>query len=186
MAMMVFRTCQQVEGGLPTNVMAMMMFNIIVDFFIGLVPFLGDIADALFRANTKNAALLEAHLRKKGAAKLKAQGSTAPTVDPSDPDEFDRMMNSKHGTPPVYTTDAPSQQAPMRQTGPSRGSQRQPQTTTTNTTAPTTTQKSGGGWFSRFGGKSKQPDIESGVGHGRDDAPLSTLPAQQPARRPAH
>lgn len=45
MAMMVLRTCQQVEGGLPKDVQAKMMFNIIVDFGIGLVPFLGDIAD---------------------------------------------------------------------------------------------------------------------------------------------
>lgn len=45
MAMMVLRTCQQVEGGLPSDVKAKMMFNIIVDFAVGLVPFLGDIAD---------------------------------------------------------------------------------------------------------------------------------------------
>lgn len=45
MAMMVFRTCGQVEGGLPNAVKAKMMFNIILDFGVGLVPFLGDIAD---------------------------------------------------------------------------------------------------------------------------------------------
>jgi hypothetical protein len=45
MAMMVYRTCQQVEGGLPVAVRSQMMFNIVIDFFIGLVPFLGDMAD---------------------------------------------------------------------------------------------------------------------------------------------
>lgn len=45
MAMMVYRTCQQVEGGLPAAVQSQMMLNIVVDFFIGLVPFLGDLAD---------------------------------------------------------------------------------------------------------------------------------------------
>lgn len=45
MAMMVLRTCQQVEGGLPAAVKSKMMFNIVLDFGIGLVPFLGDIAD---------------------------------------------------------------------------------------------------------------------------------------------
>jgi hypothetical protein len=45
MAIMVLRTCQQVEGGLPAEVTSKMYFNIILDFGIGLVPFLGDIAD---------------------------------------------------------------------------------------------------------------------------------------------
>ena len=45
MALMVLRTCQQVEGGLPANVKAKMYFNIILDFGIGLVPILGDVAD---------------------------------------------------------------------------------------------------------------------------------------------
>jgi hypothetical protein len=45
MAMMVLRTCQQVEGGLPNEIKAKMLFNIVLDFGIGLVPFLGDIAD---------------------------------------------------------------------------------------------------------------------------------------------
>src|ERR1700736_3304272 len=63
MAIMVLRTCQQIEGGLPANVTSKMYFNIILDFGIGLVPFLGDIADALFRANTRNAVVLEKYLR---------------------------------------------------------------------------------------------------------------------------
>jgi hypothetical protein len=45
MAMMVYRTCQQVEGGLPAAVQSQMVFNIVIDFFIGLVPFIGDLAD---------------------------------------------------------------------------------------------------------------------------------------------
>lgn len=47
MAMMVYRTCQQVEGGLPASVQSQMIFNIIIDFFIGLVPFIGDVADGM-------------------------------------------------------------------------------------------------------------------------------------------
>jgi Domain of unknown function (DUF4112) len=43
MAIMVLRTCQQVEGGLPVEVTSKMWFNIILDF---------GIADAVFRANT--------------------------------------------------------------------------------------------------------------------------------------
>jgi len=45
MAVMVLRTCQQVEGGLPKDIQMKMYINIMLDFGIGLVPFLGDIAD---------------------------------------------------------------------------------------------------------------------------------------------
>lgn len=145
MAMMVMRTAQQVEGGLPTEVKAMMLFNIIVDFGIGLVPFLGDIADALFRANTRNAVVLERHLRKKGAEALKAQGQPVPAVDPSDPGEFDRQVQEP-GSPPEYaegSSHAPAgiSNAPAQNTKSSAGG-------------------SGGGFF---GKKTKQPDVEHGV-----------------------
>jgi hypothetical protein len=45
-----------------------MIFNILIDFGIGLIPILGDIADALYRANTRNAWLLETYLVKKAEA----------------------------------------------------------------------------------------------------------------------
>lgn len=48
MAIMVLRTCEQVEGGLPANVKSKMMMNIVLDFGIGLIPFLGDIADGKY------------------------------------------------------------------------------------------------------------------------------------------
>lgn len=44
MAMMVYRSATKVEGGLPANVKSKMLFNIVVDFAIGLVPLLGDVA----------------------------------------------------------------------------------------------------------------------------------------------
>jgi hypothetical protein len=47
MAVMVLRTCEQVEGGLPADIKSKMYVNIMLDFGIGLVPFLGDIADGL-------------------------------------------------------------------------------------------------------------------------------------------
>ncbi|CAD6506138.1 BgTH12-07068 [Blumeria graminis f. sp. triticale] len=89
MALMVFRTCQQVEGGLPQSISLKMMANIIIDFCIGLVPVMGDICDAMFRANTRNAVVLENFLRDKGAKNLMGH-SDNPPPDPSDPEEFDR------------------------------------------------------------------------------------------------
>ena len=73
MAIIVLRTCQQVEGGLPVHVIMKMYINIFLDFGIGLIPIFGDLVDALFRANTRNAAVLEKYLQKKGAAALNAQ-----------------------------------------------------------------------------------------------------------------
>ncbi|KAF4627412.1 hypothetical protein G7Y89_g10742 [Cudoniella acicularis] len=98
MAFMVLRTCCQVEGGLPMDVQLKMGLNILLDFVVGLIPFLGDIIDALFRANTRNAVELEKFLRKRGAARLEAQGYTIPVIDPSDSTEYDRF-HDEQGTP---------------------------------------------------------------------------------------
>lgn len=65
MALMLVKSCQKVDGGLPATLKARMMFNIMLDFALGLVPLLGDLADAVFRANTRNAWLLETYLTKK-------------------------------------------------------------------------------------------------------------------------
>lgn len=136
---------------------------------------------AVFRANTKNAALLEKHLRAKGKARIKAQGAASPTIDPSDPDEFDRMMAS-NDPPPVYTTDEPSQQPPMRQTAPSQTTPGRTTSRTTNTATTTTkTSGGGGGWFGGWGKKTKQPDVERTAGQRHGDTPLSNLPSR-PAR----
>ena len=205
MAMMVLRTCQQIEGGLPVDVKSKMMFNIIVDFFIGLVPFIGDLADAVFRANTKNAAELEKYLRKKGVEQLRKSGLPQPRVDPSDGDEFDRMMSNGGGSTPEYNQ-APALTEPMhteastlreaqeqqirenqvrmggqQRMGTGETGRMQEPMSTTHTTTTTTRQRSGeGGWFS-FGRKTRQPDVESGVvgnGTSRRDQELPSLPQQ--------
>ena len=62
MAAMVIRSCQKVDNGLPRDVEQKMWLNLVLDFLVGLVPILGDLADALFRCNTKNAVLLERYL----------------------------------------------------------------------------------------------------------------------------
>lgn len=45
---------------------ARMIGNTAIDTVIGMVPFAGDAFDVVFRANTKNLALLKAHLAKNG------------------------------------------------------------------------------------------------------------------------
>lgn len=64
-ALSLVRKAMKVEGGLDKSLQARMMINIALDFAIGLVPFLGDVADAAFKCNTKNLRLLEIHLDKK-------------------------------------------------------------------------------------------------------------------------
>ncbi len=154
MAVMVLRTCQQVDGGLPANVRAKMYFNIILDFGIGLLPIIGDIADALYRANTRNAVILEKYLRQKGAAALMAQGQALPAIDPSDPDEYDLQMIEQHGPPPQYTAGPRTRQDTTQQG-------RQVLVTQPTQARVTTEKQGGGGWFG-FGGKSRQADVEGG------------------------
>jgi len=64
-ALLIFKKCRTVEGGLDTGTQIQMLINIILDFLVGLIPFVGDLADAAFKANTKNVRLLERHLDQK-------------------------------------------------------------------------------------------------------------------------
>ncbi len=48
--------------GVPPSVLVRMLLNVAVDTGIGSVPVLGDIFDVAWRANIKNADLLEKHL----------------------------------------------------------------------------------------------------------------------------
>ncbi|OQA02949.1 MAG: hypothetical protein BWY68_00875 [bacterium ADurb.Bin400] len=51
-----------VQSGLPKNTTGQMLFNVIFDLLIGVVPLIGDLADLTYRANAKNAVLLEQYL----------------------------------------------------------------------------------------------------------------------------
>ena len=48
----------------PVVVLARMLANIGVDFMLGAVPLAGDALDFAWKANRKNARLLEQHLRR--------------------------------------------------------------------------------------------------------------------------
>ena len=130
----------------------MMMFNLLIDFIIGLVPFLGDLADAVYKCNTRNAVILEKHLRQKGGRTLASQprqptagiDSGGPdlrerdqNVDWSLPDEWDKaeygVLDTRSGA------DNPTGHQPAAQSGGNRSER---------------------GWF---GGSKKKPrDVEAG------------------------
>lgn len=62
------------EAQLPSELISRMMFNIVFDFLIGLVPIAGDVLDIMYKCNTKNAILLENYLLKRRKAMMKEGG----------------------------------------------------------------------------------------------------------------
>ncbi|KAF1986590.1 hypothetical protein K402DRAFT_355357 [Aulographum hederae CBS 113979] len=64
-ALLVVKSCMKVTGGLSNATLMLMLLNVAIDFGIGFVPILGDLADAAFKANCKNVRLLEKELDKK-------------------------------------------------------------------------------------------------------------------------
>ncbi|KAI7851465.1 hypothetical protein BDC45DRAFT_571958 [Circinella umbellata] len=64
---------------LPRSLRRNMLSNITVDFVLGLIPILGILLTALYRANTKNARLLRRFLYKR-AAQRQEQQQTQPSL----------------------------------------------------------------------------------------------------------
>ena len=157
---MVFRTAMKIEDGLPAPVAIHMLINCGFDFVIGIVPFIGDLADAAFKANTRNAAILEAHLREKGKKALKKSGRPIPDVDPSLGSEFDKF----HGNDSAeYVATQPGRQERMN--GRSRTEPLEPE--------PARTRRDRRGIF----GRDRESDVEMGV------VEPDTAPARSNRRR---
>lgn len=71
---MLVKSCERIESGLPLSLRWQMYFNIAIDFGIGLLPVVGDLADVYFRANMRNAMILGNYLHK-GSTDSEMQGS---------------------------------------------------------------------------------------------------------------
>ncbi|MBW4441716.1 MAG: DUF4112 domain-containing protein [Plectolyngbya sp. WJT66-NPBG17] len=52
--------------GLPRPALLRMLWNLILDALLGIIPMAGDFVDLAWKANSKNLALIEAHLAKPG------------------------------------------------------------------------------------------------------------------------
>ena len=48
LAYMVVKTCEGLKPSLPGGVIRKMQMNVVIDFAIGFVPFIGDIADVWY------------------------------------------------------------------------------------------------------------------------------------------
>lgn len=65
--------------GVPRSVLVRMLVNVGADVAIGSIPLLGDLFDVAWRANTRNAALLDAHLESPAATRA-ASGAVVAVV----------------------------------------------------------------------------------------------------------
>ncbi len=61
------------QAGAPSRLRTRMVTHVVVDFFIGLVPGIGDLLDVANRANLRNVRLLEAWLQEQEAARQRVQ-----------------------------------------------------------------------------------------------------------------
>jgi len=141
MALMVMSTAMKVSPGKDRDKLrATMVMNIIIDFVIGLVPFLGDIADTFFRCNTRNAVALEKMLNARVKVLEKRAGALTDRV---------HEVGSEEALPPAYTVSDrhntagahPGVQRPAKSKSSIRG---------------------GGGWFG--GRQGPNADLERGEG----------------------
>ncbi len=57
---------QAARAGVPAGVLARMVLNVALDAVIGAIPVLGDVFDVAFKANLRNARLMDAYLDRSG------------------------------------------------------------------------------------------------------------------------
>lgn len=53
---------QAAHAGVPARVLARMVLNVALDTLVGAIPILGDVFDVAFKANLRNARLMDAYL----------------------------------------------------------------------------------------------------------------------------
>ncbi|ANB15132.1 hypothetical protein AWJ20_2753 [Sugiyamaella lignohabitans] len=68
--------CEKIDGGLPNWERSKMMANLVADAGLGFVPVAGDLAAAVYKSNTRNSALLEKFLKKRGLENLQKNGQS--------------------------------------------------------------------------------------------------------------
>ncbi|CAG8164326.1 unnamed protein product [Penicillium salamii] len=108
LAIMVVRSCGEIDGGLPADLRLKMMGNVILDLLIGLCPLVGDLADAIYKANIRNAHILETYLCGKdaeGASNQSERLEQSAEVDHSLCDAFVRQGREDVGDKPLAGKD---------------------------------------------------------------------------------
>lgn len=169
LSLMVIQTAKQVEGGLPFTLKIQMYITALIDFVLGFIPFIGDAADAVFKANNRNTVAFEQHLREKGKKNLRKSGLPVPDLDPSNPDDYDRIDASAR---PGNTSRQPSRGEPMmmsadrtqnNQRSETKGGAQQPTQPAPARVHDDHRGGASGGWFGRFSKKNQPSDVETGI-----------------------
>lgn len=63
-------SARKLDDGLPLDIHLLFVFNILVDFLLGLIPIVGDLIEIGYKANLRNFLLLEKHLARVGQKNL--------------------------------------------------------------------------------------------------------------------
>lgn len=164
--LMVYYTCTKVTGGLPMATHITMLLNIALDFIVGLIPFLGDLLDAAFKANSRNVRVLEKLLdkrykpkevmeredrirRENRASGIRYESPPPATVLEDLDDDHEISAFSTNGQEAGVARPPPTQARPERHgdVPPNRGQS-----------------KKSGGWFSGSKARDRQPDVEMAQG----------------------
>ena len=150
MAWMVINSAKKVEGGLDKSTQSKMWLNVMIDFAIGLVPFLGDFADAFFRCNTKNAVELERMLIKRRDNALADVEKAHQPSRPNRPHDLHFVAtNPDADFPPRYEAAGYRRNEDMR----------------AEPTRPKPAKTANGGWLGGLGGRGQpERDVERGEG----------------------
>ena len=94
---------------MPHKIKNAMLMNLAFDFFIGLVPLLGDIADAIYKCNTKNYLLLEKELTRRAVQRQEDAGISNLAAGSNFGQHYVESeerygTNTPSGPPPKYTS----------------------------------------------------------------------------------
>jgi hypothetical protein len=73
-ALSLYIIAESARLGVPRGLLLRMGWNVAVDTFVGEVPILGDLFDVAWKANIRNLALLEEHLRQPIASARSSRG----------------------------------------------------------------------------------------------------------------
>ena len=71
---------QAAQLGAPKSVLLRMVGNVGVETLVGAVPLVGDLFDAVYKANVRNVALLERHLGAPAATRRSSRGVVAGAI----------------------------------------------------------------------------------------------------------
>lgn len=72
--------------GVPGRLRMRMLWNIFIDWLVGLVPVVGDLFDVRFKANNRNVRIIMAHAERQAGAAEQGDGRPIQTHDPETQD----------------------------------------------------------------------------------------------------